>query len=88
VATRLLVVKDAFAARGGSIEVLPPVASDCLPPSPFDVRLRAPNGTEVRTTATAVVAHVRGPLAPFAMLRLSDLDVAAAPAGTELWLDD
>jgi len=84
---RLLVVKDAFLARGG-VEVLPPVGSDRLPSSPFVVTLRAPDGAERRTTATAIVAHMRGPLPPFAMLRLADVEVDAVPPGTEIWLDD
>ena len=85
---RLLVVKDAFAARGGGVEVLPPIASDRLPPSPFEVRLRAPDGSERRTSATWVVAHSRGPLAPFAMLRLAGLQPLAVPAGTELFVEE
>jgi hypothetical protein len=87
-ATRLLVVKDAFPARGGGVEVLPAVGSDRLPPSPFVVTLRAPDGSERRSSATAIVAHMRGPLAPFAMLRLADVDAGGAPPGTEIWLED
>jgi hypothetical protein len=88
-ATRLLVVKDAFlATRGGGVEVLPPVASDRLPPSPFEVVLRAPDAPDRRVRATAIIAHVRGPLPPFAMLRLDEASVDAVPPGTELWLDD
>ncbi len=93
VPTLLLVVRDAFPARGGGVEVLPPVASDRLPPSPFEVLLRAPGAgestrAEHTATASAVVAHMRGPLAPFAMLRLAGVTVEAVPAGTEVWLDE
>jgi hypothetical protein len=87
-ATKLLVVKDAFPARGGGVEVLPPVGSERLPPSPFVVTLRAPDGSERRAGATAIVAHMRGPLPPFAMLRLADVEADAVPAGTEVWLED
>ena len=79
-------VKDAFASRGGTVEVLPAVPSDRLPASPFELLVRAPGAAERRVTATAVVSHIRGPLPPFAMLRLSDLTVDAVPQGTELWL--
>jgi|HubBroStandDraft_6_1064221.scaffolds.fasta_scaffold4011236_1 hypothetical protein len=87
-ALRLLVVKDAFPLRGGGVEVLPPVASDRLPPSPFPVKVRAPDGGERSAMATAKVAHMRGPLPPFAMLRLADLALEAVPPGAEVWLDD
>jgi hypothetical protein len=87
-AAPLLVVKDAFPARGGGVEVLPPVGSDRLPPSPFVITLRAPDGAERRASATAVVAHMRGPLPPFAMLRLAGVDADAVPPGTELWLEE
>ncbi len=61
---RLLVVSHAFAARGGGVELMPAVVSDRLPPSPFEASLRLPDGTERRVRASAIVTHVRGPLAP------------------------
>ena len=87
-ASRLLVVKDVFAARGGGVEVLPPVGSERLPPSPFEVTVRAPNRPERRTHVTAIISHMRGPLAPFAMLRLAGMTVDQVPPGSELWVDD
>jgi hypothetical protein len=84
--TRLLIAKDVFPARGG-VDVLPAVASDRLPPSPFEVTLRMPDGAERRARATAILAHIRGPLPPLAMIRLADVAVDAVPPGTELWLD-
>jgi hypothetical protein len=84
-AQRLLVVKDAFPARGSGVEVLPAIASDSLPPSPFDVTLRHSNGSERRVKATAILAHIRGPLPPLAMIRLEDVAVDAVPSGTEIW---
>jgi hypothetical protein len=86
-ARQLLVAKDAFPARGG-VDVLPAVASDRLPPAPFEVTLRLPDGTERSAKATAILAHIRGPLPPLAMIRLVDVEVDAVPAGTELWVDD
>lgn len=85
---RLLVVKEAFAARGGGVELLPALGSDQVPPRPFAVTLRAPDGSELRTRASAVVAHARGPLPPLAMIRLADIPVEAVPPGSEICLDD
>jgi hypothetical protein len=51
------------------------------------VRLRLPDGQERDATASFDVAHVRGALPPFAMLRLVDLTPADVPAGTEVWTE-
>ena len=83
---RLLVVKGTFPSRGG-VEVLPAVASDRVPATPFDVTVRTPDGAERRAKATVIVAHIRGPLPPMAMVRLADLTVDAVPPGTELWVE-
>lgn len=82
---RLLVVTSAYEARGGS-DVMPKIASDGLPPSPFAVTLRTPDGAERSAKATAIVAHVRGPLPPFALVRVLDVPPQALPAGTEVWV--
>jgi len=66
---------------------LPAVPSDRLPASPFPVFLVAPDGSELRATATVVVPHIRGPLAPVVMLRVSLPDASLVPSGTEVWLD-
>jgi hypothetical protein len=85
VAERLLVVSGAFAVRGNAVELLPTVGSDRLPPSPFDVILRAPGGGERRVRATVVLAHMRGALPPKAMVRLTDVGAEEVAAGTEVW---
>jgi hypothetical protein len=84
-AERLIVVKDAFSARGG-VDVLPAVASDRVPPSPFDVVLRSPDGSERRARGVAVVSHVRGPLPPLARIRLEGVVVDDVSPGTEIWI--
>jgi hypothetical protein len=83
----VLAVRDAFPARGGRVEVLPAVASDRLPASPFLVTVRTPDGAERRTQATAKLAHIRGPLPPLAMLTLDDVTADSLPPGTEIWVD-
>jgi len=85
-AERLLVVKDAFAARSG-VEILPAVASDAVPKSPFDVRVRAPDGSERAAKCFAVVSHIRGPLPPLARLRLEGVAVEEVVPGAEIWVD-
>jgi hypothetical protein len=83
----VLVVRDAFPARGGGAEVLPAVASDLLPGTTFPVTVRAPDGSERRTTAAAKFAHIRGPLPPLAMLTLEGVTAESLPPGTEIWVD-
>ena len=84
---KLLVVEDAFTARGPGVLVTPRVVAEDGVPASLEVRLRAPDGAERVAKATFDVAHVRGPLAPFAMLRLHGVSVADVPAGTEIWTE-
>jgi hypothetical protein len=84
-ADRLLVVTGAFAVRGNAVELLPAVSSDKLPPSPFELTLRAADGVARRVKGTAVVAHIRGSLPPLAMVRIHDVTEAEVPPGTEVW---
>lgn len=70
---------------------MPRVTTDAVPGDTraFSVRLRAMNGEERVARASLDVAHGRGPLAPYAMVRLIDeADPAAIAPGTEVWLDD
>ena len=88
VATLLLVVEEAFAARGSSVQLAPriTVAQDA-PRAPFAVRLRLPDGGERTATATLDVAHIRGPHGAFALVRLLGMQPGDVPAGTEVWRD-
>jgi|HubBroStandDraft_1064217.scaffolds.fasta_scaffold2295782_1 hypothetical protein len=83
-AERLFVVRLASSAKDG-VEVLPAVPSDRLPPSPFEVTLRLPDGSERRVTATALLAHIKGPQPPMALVRLLDVAAEEVPPGTEVW---
>ena len=67
------------------MELLPAIGSDRLPPSPFELTLRAPDGVERRVTGTAILAHINGPRAPLAMVRLRDIAPEDVPPGTEVW---
>jgi hypothetical protein len=82
----LVVVEEAFVARGPGVLIAPRIT---LPSwagtAPFPVRLRLPDGSERGATASFDVAHIRGPLAPFAMVRLVDCAPGDVPAGTEIW---
>jgi hypothetical protein len=87
-AERLLVVEEAFVARGRGVLVMPRFTTTSPPKGVIPVRLRLPDGTERATTALVEVAHMRGALAPYAMYRLPELAPGDVPAGTELWSDD
>lgn len=83
----LLVVEEAFTARGPGVLVMPRVVAEEGRPGTLSVRLRAPDGTERAAKATFDVAYVPGPLAPFALLRFHGVAVADVPAGTEIWTE-
>jgi hypothetical protein len=86
-AEKLVVVEEAFVTRGAGAVVLPKITLT-RPVAPTPVRLRLPDGSERAATATFDVAHIRGPLAPFAMVRLLDCAVEDVPVGTEVWTVD
>ncbi len=82
----LLVVKEAFPARGSAVHVAPRIITrDPSSRAPFPVRLRLPGGAEKRAMALLDVAHIRGPGGAFAMVRLLDLSPSDVPEGTEIW---
>ncbi|MFO0668613.1 MAG: hypothetical protein U0235_03150 [Polyangiaceae bacterium] len=86
----LLVVEDAFVTRGPGVVLLPKVTRDAVPGDAraFVVRLRLPTGEERAANASLDVAHSRGSLPPFAMVRLVDEPRAeGVVVGTEVWLD-
>lgn len=85
----LVVVAEAFPARGSAVQVAPRITVlQDAPRAPFPVRLRLPDGTERKATAVLDVAHIRGPHGAFAMVRLLGLQVEDVPAGTEVWRDE
>ncbi len=86
--TRLVVAEEAFVARGRGVLVEPRFTLDAPRPNPFPVTLRAPDGGERKTVAELEVSHVRGTLAPYAMVRLPLLGVDDVAPGTEIWTDD
>ena len=85
--SRLLVVEDAFVTRGRGVLLNPKVTADPAARAPFNVRLRFPNGDERATLAVYEFSHVRGPLLPFALVRLLELTPEEVPPGTEVWSD-
>jgi DNA-binding transcriptional LysR family regulator len=85
VAERLLVVADAFVAKGAGIVVMPRFTAAAPPKGRFTVELRFADGTIREVAAEVDVAHMRGPLPPFAMYRLHGLTPEEVPAGTEIW---
>ena len=83
-AERLVVVEEAFVARGRGVLVAPRFTLPQLA-TRLRVALRLPDGTTREAAGELEVAHMRGALAPYAMLRLPDLTVDDVPAGTEIW---
>ena len=84
-AERLLTIEDAFVAKGHGILVMPRFTTATPPRGKFAVQLRFADGTTRDVTAEVEVAHMRGPLPPFAMYRLHGVTAEEVPAGTELW---
>ena len=84
---RLLSVEDAFVAKGPGVVVMPRFTSADRerPKGKFPVQLRFPDGTSREVSAEVDVAHMRGPLPPFAMYRLHGVTPEDVPAGTEIW---
>jgi hypothetical protein len=81
----VVVVEEAFVARGSGVLVAPRITILEAETAPFPVRLRLPDGTERTATASFDVAHIRGPSGVFAMVRLLDVTLADVPVGTEIW---
>lgn len=81
----LLRVEDAFVAKGAGILVMPRFTTASAPKGKFAVELRFASGATRAVTAEVDVAHMRGPLPPFAMYRLHGLTPEEVPAGTEIW---
>jgi hypothetical protein len=82
---RLLSVEDAFVAKGPGVLVMPRFTATSPPKGRIAVELRLPDGTARRIEAEVEVAHMRGPLPPFAMYRLHGVVPAEVPPGSEIW---
>lgn len=81
----LLEVEDAFVAKGPGVLVMPRFTAASPIKGKFPVELRFADGSSRQVTAEVDVAHMRGPLPPFAMYRLHGVVPEDVPAGTELW---
>lgn len=82
---RLLSVQDAFVAKGPGVLVMPRFTAAAPPKGKIAVQLRLPDGTTRDVQAEVEVAHMRGPLPPFAMYRLHGVTPEEVPPGTEIW---
>ncbi len=82
---KLLVVEEAFVARGKGVLVMPRFTTESPRRGSFAVHLRFPDGSEREVQAEMEVSHVRGSLAPYAMYRLHGVAPEDVPAGTEIW---
>lgn len=83
-ATHVLLVRDVTVARGQRL-LLPRIDAPSGGRGPFRARLVGPDGATREVQIALEVSHVRGPLPPFAMVRLLD-DVDVVP-GTRLEWD-
>lgn len=82
---RLLVVEEAFVARGKGVLVMPRFTAETPRRGAFAVRLVLPDGTSREVQAEMEVAHMRGALAPYAMYRLHVGAPEEIPPGTQIW---
>jgi hypothetical protein len=80
-----LTVEEAFVARGAGVLVTPRITAEEPARGRFPIELRLPDGATREVQAELDVAHMRGPLPPFAMIRLHGITVEEVPVGTELW---
>ena len=87
-AERLVTVEEAFVARGRGVLIAPRFTLAQPRSGAFRVRLRSPDGAERETSAELEVSHMRGSLAPYAMVRLPELAPEDVPVGTEIWTLD
>jgi len=87
-AERLVTVEEAFVARGRGVLIAPRFTAEQPRAGRFGVRLRFPDGTEREVSAELEVAHMRGTLAPYVMVRLPELAPDDVPSGTEIWTID
>lgn len=85
---RLIVVEEAFRARGRGVLLEPRFTIEGNAHAPFQARLVLPDGTERIARAELETSHVRGQGSVFAMIRLPELAPEDVPAGAEVWRDD
>lgn len=85
---RLIVVEEAFRARGRGVLLEPRFTLVGNEHPPFTARLRLPDGTERTVRAELETSHLRGAGSVFAMIRLPDLAPEDVPPGTEVWTAD
>ncbi len=79
-------VEGGFTLRGKGTLIEPRFTVKEAVRGAFPVRLRLPNGEDLRTVGSLEVAHVQGPGGTmFAMLRLTELKPEDVPVGTEIW---
>lgn len=84
---KLVTVEDAFVVGSASRGVLvePKISGENPRRGKFAVRLVRPDGSEREAQASIDVPHVRGPLAPMAMVRLYGVTLDDVPRGTEIF---
>lgn len=84
---RTLVVTDTVTGRGKGVLLLPKlIATPTQPRGSFVARLTLPGEPTREVVAVLEVAHIRGPLPPFALVRLPEL--ADVPADAVLAWDE
>jgi len=87
-AERLVVVEEAFVARGRGVLIAPRFTAVTPRPGTFRVQLRFPEGRPRGPAAGREVSQGRGSPPPFAMVRLPELTVNDVPPNTEVWIPE
>lgn len=93
----LLTVEQSFTLTGRGVIVAPEISVDEFPATlPISVTLKRPDGTTVTTKSAFHIAHIqtRSVEHTLEILRnprytclLKDIDEAAVPVGTEIWIE-
>lgn len=84
--TLWLTVEDCFAARGRGVILEPKFVPPSIPKGNFSVIVRSNDGSEKEFQATLDVAHSRGNLPPFAMIRLLNAEPDEIAKGSQVWV--
>ena len=77
------VVEEAFVARGPGVLLMPRItASEALTCGKLVASIHRPDGRVLEARASLDIAHIRGTLDPYAMVRLGELTPEDIPCGS------
>jgi len=84
--TLWLTVEGAFPARGRGVVLEPKFVPPHIPKGNFSATVRFPDGQEKEFQVALDVAHSRGALPPFAMIRVLNAAPEEISQGCQIWI--